>query len=356
MNRSVQGVVLGSLVAVGAAACGPSGWVELRAGGTRTCARAEDGEVVCWGGRLVTGGQVPTLLGSSTPKATPPVSGATALCLGASFACARVVGGKVSCLAPEPDARWTEVTGLNGITTLACGDGGGCALSSGGELSCWSWTSTGPGALERVEGLPDAQALAVGLQHRCAVREDQTLWCWGRNGAGQLGVSPQATADSEAPVQAQGLAGVTAAAAGRDFTCALGTDRKVRCFGSNLVGQLGYPGGSSLAPVEVVDVQDAVAIAAGEYHACALLGAGAVRCWGRNLNGQLGDRTREDRKASVEVQGLQGATGVSTGTAHSCAQVGPEEVYCWGQNNAGQLGDGTFEDRAEVVAVDTSES
>ncbi len=348
VTRAFWAVALGGLLLSG---CGKPEWVELVAGGTRTCARADDGQLRCWGGKLVQGGSVPQLQGSNEPVAPPKLEGATSLCAGQSFVCARVVGGTVKCLAAAPESTWGEVGGLNDVSMLACADGGGCAQTAGGEVACWSWTDTGAGSVVTVKGLADVSGLAVGGGHRCAVRADRTVVCWGRNGAGQLGVPPEDVAQSDRPVELRGVTDAVSVAAGRHFTCAASADGKVRCAGDNLVGQLGYPGPSTHAAVEVRGVEGAVEVTAGEYHACARLSSGEVRCWGRNLNGQLGDRTGEDRKESVLVTGLVGATRVAAGTDHTCAMGVPGELYCWGANAAGQLGDGTHEDRQEKTKV-----
>ncbi len=334
-----------------AAGCGKAEWVELEAGGTRTCARADDGGLRCWGGRLVTGGTVPQLLGSNEPAAPPKLEGIASVCAGGSFVCARLSAGSVWCLPAGPEAAWSEVGGLNEITHLSCGDGGGCAQDARGGVACWSWTDAGPGAIVTVKDVADVSALAVGGQHRCAIREDRTVVCWGRNGTGQLGVPPEDVAQTDRPVQMRGVEDAVSLAAGRHFTCAASGDGKVRCAGDNLVGQLGSAGPSTWTATEVRGVEGAVEVTAGEYHACARLSSGEVRCWGRNLNGQLGDRTGEDRRESVVVHGLTGITRVTAGTDHTCAMGVPGEIYCWGANAAGQLGDGTHEDRQERTKV-----
>jgi alpha-tubulin suppressor-like RCC1 family protein len=97
---------------------------------------------------------------------------------------------------------------------------------------------------------------------------------------------------------------------------------------------------------------DAISIDGGFVHTCALTGAGGVKCWGSNLYGQLGDGTNDDRSTPVNVTGLAGpAAGLSLGGLHTCALLTNGQVQCWGRNHAGQLGDGTRENSATPVTV-----
>jgi alpha-tubulin suppressor-like RCC1 family protein len=121
----------------------------------------------------------------------------------------------------------------------------------------------------------------------------------------------QVPATSSGPVTAEYLlvAGAGAATpqidAGFAHTCALLEDRTVRCWGSNLSGQLGDgTTDARLNPVSVLASGTAGAspvvlggvtqIAAGDSHTCALLEDGTVRCWGRNVDGRLGVRCIKD--------------------------------------------------------------
>jgi alpha-tubulin suppressor-like RCC1 family protein len=115
--------------------------------------------------------------------------------------------------------------------------------------------------------------------------------------------------DDETPVEAAaaGFGGdvdvggpVIQIAAGDIHTCALLATGKVRCWGGNDDGLLGYGHtldlGDDETPAEAaagvggdVDVGGpAVQLAAGGNHTCALLATGAVRCWGFGFRGQLG--------------------------------------------------------------------
>jgi len=91
--------------------------------------------------------------------------------------------------------------------------------------------------------------LFAGGTHTCALRDDNTLWCWGGNRFGQLG-----TGDTQPRLTPQKvMEGVTAAYAGGAHTCALGTDGSVKCWGNNQYRQLGaFSGPQSLTPVTVL--------------------------------------------------------------------------------------------------------
>jgi alpha-tubulin suppressor-like RCC1 family protein len=84
----------------------------------------------------------------------------------------------------------------------------------------------------------------------------------------------------------------TRLSAGQFHTCAVLDDGTVQCWGRNDFGQLGD--GSlthRLSPVPVANLGTATSIAAGSFHTCAILSFGAVRCWGFNDSGQLGNGT-----------------------------------------------------------------
>lgn len=143
--------------------------------------------------------------------------------------------------------------------------------------------------------------------------------------------------------------------AGTAHTCAILTDGRVRCWGSNSYGQLGLghtdpvsvsnkP--SALPTVSLGNGAVAVALAAGERHTCALLEGGSVRCWGDNLDGQLGlGHTRpvgdNEKPVDVDAVDLGGkAIAIAAGPAHNCAILEGGAVRCWGYNFSGQLGIG----------------
>ncbi|MEM6290487.1 MAG: hypothetical protein AAGA54_04450 [Myxococcota bacterium] len=89
--------------------------------------------------------------------------------------------------------------------------------------------------------------------------------------------------------------GVAEIASGDQHSCARFHDGRLRCWGNNTHGQLGYGNleavGDDETPAEVGDVPigaSVIDVACGREHTCVVLEGGAVRCWGFNNRGQLG--------------------------------------------------------------------
>jgi alpha-tubulin suppressor-like RCC1 family protein len=192
-------------------------------------------------------------------------------------------------------------------------------------------------------------AIAAGGAHSCALKQNGTVACWGRNYEGQLGDGTTTNRPTPAPVT--GLSGVTAITTGSTQSCALKQGGTVACWGSNYFGQLGDGTTTDrLSPTAVVGLSGVTAITGGS-HSCALKQNGTVACWGWNAYGELGDGTTTDRWTPTPVTGLTGVTAITAGIHHSCALKQDGTVACWGWNGHGELGDGTVTDRSMPTPV-----
>jgi len=194
--------------------------------------------------------------------------------------------------------------------------------------------------------LANVEQVTAGTSHSCALTTAGGVKCWGSNLYGQLG--DDSMTERLLPVDVSGLtSGVDAIAAGTYHTCALTTAGGVKCWGYNGFGQLGDDTMTlRIAPVDVSGLASGVsAIAAGNNHTCALTTSGGVKCWGFNDTGQLGDNSTTTRTAPVDVSGLaSGVSAIAAGSDHTCA-VASGGVKCWGYNNNGQIGDNTGTNR-----------
>ncbi|SET99274.1 Alpha-tubulin suppressor [Stigmatella erecta] len=261
---------------------------------------------------------------------------------------------------------------LGQVRAVAGGAKHSLALQADGSVWAWGGNASGqlgvstpegksPLAL-RVGGLGRARAVAAGHSHSLALLQDGTVWAWGANTRGQLGDGTNAA--HSVPVQVAGLSGVVGIAAGSEHSLALKTDGTVWSWGSNTSGQLGNSGTmESRVPVQVrvtggEALEDVMEVASGAQHALALKLDGTVWAWGRGSNGQVGDGSftsmQPEAVLVLNAEGdgpLMGIASIAVGSWHSLALGGDGKVWSWGYNSKGQLGEGTAARRALPVEV-----
>ena len=188
--------------------------------------------------------------------------------------------------------------------------------------------------------------IAAGDKHTCAIALNDTIWCWGDNTYSQLGSSLFADELSLVPVQTTALPGTRIAkriVAGANHTCVLATDGTVWCWGDNGWGALGVSGGIQADPVQVVLGATATMIAAGGFTTCAVLSDNSVKCWGRNNKGQLGNGTSGTAAVNTPVYASLVLASfpvvhLEIGATHTCSVSGVGVAWCWGEFTNGRLG------------------
>ncbi|MEY4220695.1 MAG: hypothetical protein RL280_979, partial [Actinomycetota bacterium] len=198
-----------------------------------------------------------------------------------------------------------------------------------------------------VSAVDPAGRIAVGEKHTCAIRNDNTIWCWGDNSFSQLGSSAHSgLMDTATPVQVAALGGgrvPSRIAAGLNHTCVLATDGTVWCWGENGWGELGVSGGTRTDPTQNSLGVSATSIAIGGNGGCAVLANNSVQCWGRNNFGQLGNGTSNSvaNPTPVTVSNIPGSFSVDhleVGLYHACAISTTGGAWCWGAHSNGRLG------------------
>jgi alpha-tubulin suppressor-like RCC1 family protein len=313
------------------------------------------------------------VLGASIPAATPARADAAPIKLG--FAWGKNSYGQLGNGTNTDSYVPVQVSDLTGVTAIATGKRFTLAARSDG--SAWAWGYNGAGQLgngaTNDSNLPlqvkdaagtgyltDIIAVSGGIYHSLALKSDGTVWAWGGDESGQLGVVT--TTNSNLPNQVNGAAGtgyltdVVAIAAGSYHSLALKSDGTVWAWGNNGYGQLGFVTSTSNRnlPGQVQDaagtgyLTDVIAIAAGSYHSLALKSDGTVWAWGDDNYGQLGDgNSWTSSNLPIQVKDktgtgyLTGMTGISAGENHSLALESNGTVWAWGDNYYGQLGDGS---------------
>ncbi|HEU4349240.1 MAG TPA: hypothetical protein VFR35_15805 [Actinoplanes sp.] len=193
-----------------------TGWAAVAAGPRTTCATRTDGTLHCWGNNTygqIGQGNVVTPRSSPLPVVTPAAAGWATVHPGDRHTCAVRTDRTLYC--------WGE--GANG----RLGQGNTTQSSTPLPVPGSSWW-----------------IVAAGQSHTCAIKTNGTLWCWGAGGNGRLGLGD--TADSTSPAQVSG-AQITwrLVTAGTLQSCAVRMDSTVWCWGGNGAGELGL--GTSVA-------------------------------------------------------------------------------------------------------------
>jgi len=250
-----------------------------------------------------------------------------------------------------------DATGLKPLSHVAAVSAGfthSLALRSDGTVWAWGYNESGQigdgntASLLRfvpvkVPGLTDVVAVSGGRNHSLALRSDGTVWAWGGNADGQLGIG--STVSSSTPVQVPGLDRVVAVAAGQVVSRAIRADGTVWTWGNNYFGQLGNGQApvNSLSPVQVPGLDRMVALSDHSNSVLALRADGTLWGWGNNHGGQVGNGTTAHSVISpVRSVALDGLVSLGGGHGHSVVMLADGTVWSWGDNRHGQLGDSTM--------------
>ena len=213
-----------------------------------------------------------------------------------------------------------EVTGLGKIKQISAGYFHSLALAEDGTV--WRWGGYGNSQflfpIAYAVNMPvqisvpgKITAISAGGMHDVLLREDGTVWACGYNTHRQLGNKHVYNEVLDIPLKVGDLSDVKAVSAGGSFTLALKNDGTVWAWGRNENGELGN--GSAVAkteitlgdtesePTEVSLLQDVTEITAGGTHAMAVTRDGGIWAWGGNDEGQLGNFTESGWSAPRRI-------------------------------------------------------
>ena len=375
----------------------------VTAGNAFGCAVLSDKTAMCWGrndlGQTAQGAAGDVVCGSNAcrpPTRVPGLANVLAVAAGRSSACA-IAGGDVYCWgenthgqlghanAADPScpgalpcsATPTKVAGVTNAVEIAVGGSSACAIDMAQNVTCWGSNLSGqlgrgthdtdnlaPGAWAFDAGAKHIAAGTDPVGHFCAIRTDGTLWCWGSNGNGELGIAPM-TAPSiscnaavanercvPSPMQVKqngtAFTAVDSIAAAASATCVSLIGGDVWCWGYN-----GYAVGG---PPVLPRVPSPPALAskglgglAGSYsNVCAVGSGGATKCWGLNQYGELGVSPAATPDSGCAGDELCSFPVVTAGTlrakqvaanANASFAVTPEgKLFGWGASGSGALG------------------
>ncbi|WP_348824594.1 LamG-like jellyroll fold domain-containing protein [Flavobacterium aestuarii] len=247
--------------------------------------------------------------------------------------------------------------------TMAAGYSHTAAVRTDGTL--WTWGSNDQGQLGNSsptsKNVPtkmgtdnDWETVAAGWGHTVALKTDGSLWAWGYGGLGQIG-NGSYTINFNAPQQIGIAKNWQTIVAGHGHTIALKTDGSLWAWGNNFSGQLGI--GNSLdrnTPTRVGTANDWQLVAAGKLHTIALKNDGTLWTWGNNTYGTLGDGTTTKKTSPIQIGTENNWKTISAGSDHTIAIKKDGTLWAWGDNTYGALGDGTTTNKLVPTQIGSS--
>ncbi len=281
--------------------------------------------------------------GSSGDSAIPNGDGATEACSGT------MCGSKCVDLKSDPNN---------------CGNCG---------TSCTSDAGIGFACVDSVCGNKVTQ-VAAGNYMSCVLLLEGSVWCWGDEGYGEIGIiGPGVTA---VPQKVAGVSNVVEVRAVTGTVCARDASGDVWCWGDNTNGTAGQPivdGGTNASPtpkkVALPATEKAAQLAGSMETICARTQAGNVFCWGENASDLLGLGTTATLASPTPVQipvFSSDAIDIDLGYADSayagvhqvaCGVRADKTVWCWGSSQNGELGhNGGGGSPADIACTDTNPS
>jgi len=189
------------------------------------------------------------------------------------------------------------------------------------------------------------------------IQSPGTLWSWGSNSFGQLGVNTSPTNNTSSPVRIGLASAWTQVAAGNSHWLAIQSPGTLWSCGYNGSGQLGNnTSGISVGastPVQVGTLNSWSQVAGGNFASYAIRVPGTLWAWGYNVQGQLGQGNTINYSSPVQVGALTtwNQIAVNSTSATALALTTQGSLWAWGFNGFGQIGNSNTNNQSNPVQI-----
>jgi alpha-tubulin suppressor-like RCC1 family protein len=244
-----------------------------------------------------------------------------------------------------------QVGSLTSWLTVSAGSySSTAAIKTDGTL--WTWGQNNFGQLglgntvdrsspSQVGSLTNWARLGAGNSYCLAIKTDGTMWSWGANAFGQLGLSNTTYYSSPKQIGALTTWATLTGSLG-SWNAAIKTDGTLWTWGANNYGVLGLGNTTSYdSPKQVGALQNWRSVAGGQYWCLALKTDGTMWSWGYNVSGQLGLNNQTNYSSPKQIGALTTWSTISATFRTGYAVKTNGTLWDWGYNSYGELGNGT---------------
>lgn len=195
--------------------------------------------------------------------------------------------------------------------------------------------------------------ISAGANHSLAIKNDGTLWAWGKNYFGQLG--DNTNIDKIIPTQIGTENNWIKIFASYERSFAIKSNGTLWAWGWNNLSQLGNGNNVNQSlPIQIGTDTNWVDISGGLNHGIGLKSDGTIWTWGANSNGELGDGTNVNKNNPVKVGTANNWESITSGDNHCLAIKTDGTLWAWGFNTFGQLGNGATSNINQPVQIGTA--
>jgi alpha-tubulin suppressor-like RCC1 family protein len=368
-NAGQLGLAASNITSPSAAAFTPSfsmnaSWKQIAQGYDHVLGISTDGSLYSWGSNnyYQGGGSVTTSSSNLTALNIPDTKSWTAVAAGTSYSMGIQADGSLWAWGYNNFGDFGDNTinvfatspvrvGTSSWTAISIGGSGFSSFGIKIDRSLWAWGSNPNGLL----GINDTLAtttyntsspvqigtsswnmVSAGISVITAIKADGSLWTWGQNTNGQLGINNADGLSYSSPVQI-GTSSWTMVSSGAGFSMGIKPDGSLWAWGINTYGQLGQNNTTTYSSPVQVGNYSYIFVSAGLYETAAIRNDGALFTVGYNNYGQLGLNNTTSYSSPVQV-GTSSWTAVYANRQNynqSWMQgilSNGSKLYSWGQN------------------------